>query len=495
LAPLSPPSGKANSKKQREAATSIDPMTNERRCRIVVSSHEGLLCGWELSPDTWDGDLMFRFAPMAESLKSLSFSQSGAGNLLVAGGSSENMAVYNVKNKHQVGLLMQHTGAVTCSQFFGGSHMLSGSDDNAVAVWRAKDWACIHLLGGHKGPIHDIAIHPTGKLALSTSRDRTVRMWNLVKGRCAFIRRLDAEATSVAWAPSGSRYLLVLGSAVAVVESAGESEPVTLGHSKRVNAAVFLSDDIVATGGEDRVVHLWRVDGTELLALETGFKTRVKAMEALPVREAQDGEIAAAVLQHLVVCSSDGVVQVWDGVAALDKAFESGSEEEEEDDDLEDSAVEEDSDEGAGEQGRGGGHGGRGKAPPAGLVAELHVGGGPRITALAVSHVFKADEAAAAEAEAAAAAAAAAAAPKKKKKKKRKAELEPLTETSFKVTVEEEEEDGGGGGGAQQQPNKGKKKPKAKKGKSAPAAPEEPPPSSKAGKKKKSKKKQPELMY
>ena len=112
----------------------------DQRFRVVVSSHEGLLCGWELSSATWDGELMFRFAPLSESLKSLAFSQGGAGNLLVAGGSSENMAVYNVKNKRQVGLLMQHTGAVTCSEFFGGSHMLSGSDDHSVAVWRAKDY-------------------------------------------------------------------------------------------------------------------------------------------------------------------------------------------------------------------------------------------------------------------------------------------------------------------------------------------------------------------
>jgi WD40 repeat protein len=39
-----------------------------------------------------------------------------------------------------------------------------------------------HIEGGHKGPIHDIAVHPSGKLALSVSKDNTMKLWNLVHG-------------------------------------------------------------------------------------------------------------------------------------------------------------------------------------------------------------------------------------------------------------------------------------------------------------------------
>lgn len=35
--------------------------------------------------------------------------------------------------------------------------------------------------------MNDLAVHPSGKLALSVGHDRTLRIWNLMAGRCAFI--------------------------------------------------------------------------------------------------------------------------------------------------------------------------------------------------------------------------------------------------------------------------------------------------------------------
>lgn len=39
--------------------------------------------------------------------------------------------------------------------------------------------------------INSVSIHPSGKLALSCSRDRTMRLWNLVNGRAAFDQKLS----------------------------------------------------------------------------------------------------------------------------------------------------------------------------------------------------------------------------------------------------------------------------------------------------------------
>lgn len=41
---------------------------------------------------------------------------------------------------------------------------------------------CVHILGGHKEGVHDVSIHPSGKCALSVSKDQTMRLWNLVEG-------------------------------------------------------------------------------------------------------------------------------------------------------------------------------------------------------------------------------------------------------------------------------------------------------------------------
>jgi protein MAK11 len=54
--------------------------------------------------------------------------------------------------------------------------------DKTISIWRVSDWQCIHILGGHKEPICDISIHPSGKLALSVSKDNTLKLWNLIHG-------------------------------------------------------------------------------------------------------------------------------------------------------------------------------------------------------------------------------------------------------------------------------------------------------------------------
>ena len=59
-----------------------------------------------------------------------------------------------------------------------------------------------------------ISVHPSGRLALSTSRDGTLRLWNLVKGKCAHTLVLDDPADQVVFSPDGRSYGIVTASKV-----------------------------------------------------------------------------------------------------------------------------------------------------------------------------------------------------------------------------------------------------------------------------------------
>lgn len=61
----------------------------------------------------------------------------------------------------------------------------------------------IYFSGPH--PSHTRSIHPSGRMALSVSRDRTLRLWNLLEGRCAYIKRLQGEGELVRWSSTGDR--------------------------------------------------------------------------------------------------------------------------------------------------------------------------------------------------------------------------------------------------------------------------------------------------
>ena len=130
--------------------------------------------------------------------------------------------------------------AISALEFWGDSYLLSAGEDNTVCIWRVNDWVCVHILGGHKDVVHDISIHPSGKMAMSSSKDGTLKLWNLIEGRCAFTRRLKGPpATLVSWSNCGDYYLVVSLSSVQIFTTADNACMTALMHTSRVNKAAF----------------------------------------------------------------------------------------------------------------------------------------------------------------------------------------------------------------------------------------------------------------
>lgn len=78
---------------------------------------------------------------------------------------------------------MQYIGSITHLQFPSRSHLLSASEDGTLCLFRARDWAVLRTLKGHKGRVNCVGVHPSGKVALSVGKDRTLRMWDLMRGK------------------------------------------------------------------------------------------------------------------------------------------------------------------------------------------------------------------------------------------------------------------------------------------------------------------------
>ncbi|ETV89643.1 hypothetical protein, variant 4 [Aphanomyces astaci] len=242
--------------------------TGDSKLQIVAGTYEGMLYGWEASTKDLTGKkpksalkMVYGYPAHTECIKALAMMMEHDGKTLLTGGNDEMIKIYNVKKKVEVGILMQHKGAITCLEYYGKSHVLSGSADNTICIWRTSDWNCIHILGGHQGPVNSIAVHPSGKLAFSVSKDKTLRMWNLVKGRSAYIRRLDQEATCVFLSQDGNRYGLVMGNHVSIFGSANAELVGALEHKKKVHTAAFATNDLVVLGTDDGVLYLYRAQG------------------------------------------------------------------------------------------------------------------------------------------------------------------------------------------------------------------------------------------
>ena len=76
-------------------------------------------------------------------------------------------------------------GSITHLSFPSRSHLLSASEDGTLCLFHARDWTILRTLKGHKGRVNCVAVHPSGKVALSVGKDRTLRMWDLMRGKAS----------------------------------------------------------------------------------------------------------------------------------------------------------------------------------------------------------------------------------------------------------------------------------------------------------------------
>ena len=58
------------------------------------------------------------------------------------------------------------------------------SADSTARVWDMEIGDCVLLLGGHAGPLTNVAAAADGSVLITTSSDGTARVWELEKGDC-----------------------------------------------------------------------------------------------------------------------------------------------------------------------------------------------------------------------------------------------------------------------------------------------------------------------
>ncbi|XP_006750450.1 NACHT domain- and WD repeat-containing protein 1 [Leptonychotes weddellii] len=64
--------------------------------------------------------------------------------------------------------------------------LVVGTQDGFVAVWDMEEQQVIHILTGHTGEVRYVKVFAKGTLALSASKDHTLRLWDLLSGQEKF---------------------------------------------------------------------------------------------------------------------------------------------------------------------------------------------------------------------------------------------------------------------------------------------------------------------
>ncbi|KAK9368059.1 WD40-repeat-containing domain protein [Lipomyces kononenkoae] len=289
---------------------------------------------------------VFHFAPHTASIRSIAHAK----RYLVTGGNDEHIRLYDLQKRKEIGTLMFHEGSVTCLEFVTavageednaqersasghGKWLVSGGEDGKILVWRTKDWEVLADMKGHKGAVNDISVHPSGKIALSVGRDRTLRLWNLMTAKNASVLKLtDGEAIQVCWSPRGDKYsvgwqrkIVIYDMSAKPLSSIDLKSPLyrlryasltnTNDNGEREQTAYLVSSDSTGT-----ITFRDAAKATEEnipIAFElTAHSTRVKDFDFYtrtpPPILCSDGQNASAMVSTFMSSvSSDGKIVIW----------------------------------------------------------------------------------------------------------------------------------------------------------------------------------------
>ncbi|KAF9385648.1 p21-activated protein kinase-interacting protein 1-like protein [Podila verticillata] len=287
--------------------------------RVVAGTYENVLYGVDAY---WNEDMSLRLSPIFAfsahigCIKSLAI----GGQFLASGSTDEKIQLYDLKRRKELGALLQHQGTITALTFHNKTHMLSGSDDGKICVWRSKDWECLKIMKGNQNTIHSIAIHPSGKIALSVAADHSVRLWNLLLGKQASMTRLPQGAgLKVMWNPSGTGYSIMFDQEIGIFDMATAKCIRTIKPAKktRFNTMHYYKDGYLIVGCEDKMVRVYNTSTGDLIKVLVGHNARIKDVDMVTVpftpEETSNKEMRAEtkMVDVLTSVSSDGVLLFW----------------------------------------------------------------------------------------------------------------------------------------------------------------------------------------
>ncbi|WFD44402.1 Protein mak11 [Malassezia psittaci] len=213
--------GKSKSSgKVKKQATTVGSNEAQRGMRIVVGSYERFLYGlaafMQVTPEGGYECVIepqFVFPAHVASIRAVACAGDGA-KWLCTGGTDETIKVWDLRRKKEVGALIGHEGTITTLCFPSRTIMMSAGEDGVINMYRVRDWSLLRTLRGHTGRINSASVHPSGRIALSVGADRTIRMWDLMRGVGASSVKIGVAADRIEWDTLGKRFAVMAGSQV-----------------------------------------------------------------------------------------------------------------------------------------------------------------------------------------------------------------------------------------------------------------------------------------
>ncbi len=184
-----------------------------------------------------------------------------------------------------------------------GKILVSASFDKNIKLWSLPDGALLKTLTGHSYSVQSLAISPDGKLLASGSDDQTINLWSLPSGTLLKTLKGHSESIlSLAISPDGKTLVSAGWDSTIKLWNlpSGTLRQTLEGHSSRVNSVSISPDGkMLASASGDKTIRLWSLPGGVLLKTLEGHASWVKSVAISP-----DSKI-------VVSGSDDKMIKLW----------------------------------------------------------------------------------------------------------------------------------------------------------------------------------------
>lgn len=189
-------------------------------------------------------------------------------NLVLTGGVDKTAIVFDRDTQAQVATLSGHTKRVTDACFHPTKELLlTSSADKTARVWQAVEggegYKVAHVLDDHEGEVVGATVHATGDFVATASKDKSWAFYDINRGR--LLRHVKNEEYAegykcVRFHPDG--LILGTGTGDALVRIWDMKQAANVanfkGHEGGVNALAFSENGYyMASAGEDGYARLW----------------------------------------------------------------------------------------------------------------------------------------------------------------------------------------------------------------------------------------------
>ncbi|KAJ1304278.1 hypothetical protein OPQ81_005438 [Rhizoctonia solani] len=161
-----------------------------------------------------------------------------------------------------------HNDVVISAQFSpDGACIVSSSLDRTIRVWSLESGETIvGPIQGHTGNINSVTFSPDGTFFLSGSQDETIRIWDSRNGVCVFrlLTRQYGAITQVKYSPNGDWIIACSGKGIVVWDAQNQHALKTFIPNK--DDIPFHSVDIspdsmyIASGSTNNRVYVWHIE-------------------------------------------------------------------------------------------------------------------------------------------------------------------------------------------------------------------------------------------